>query len=246
MRQQQTFFGLDQAAASAVASPASVEAATPTGPDAPSELADLPQRLPSAIAELLSLIGESLDDGVPLAALMAEAAVPAAGLLPVPAAPEAQSITLPDLEIQPLAPTASAAAVEHTPLSAASLPGGAPEPGAALFDAFRLDLADAEPPALPSLESKIDPLPGPTAPPTVEIGRVTMFEGQSEFEVTAATAGDLSDPDGRLTIEGDGDDLVVLRDGWSFAGTGAGGFALYQEPLSGAMVAVRGADVVLI
>ena len=118
-----------------------------------------------------------------------------------------------------------------------------------LFRGFQLDLfGDAQAPDLPGFEVTIGTLPGPVAPPSVEPGKVTMFEGQSEFELDPELVQSLLDENGRLVVEGDGDDVVILGATWAAAGSApdAEGYTYYVESGSGLAVGIRGADILLV
>ena len=246
---QQTVPGLDDATTVAAVTALGVQhAALPA--DAPGVAAELSP----AIGELLDLIQRGL--GLAMAGPAANASIlpdrlPAAAFgLAVPdqaAAPE------PGFEILPLAAESS----PSLSLDERDLFGGLGEvtPGAvdeagvsALFRGFQLDLFGDEVPTLPGLGLGTDPLPGPLTPPDFAPGKVTMFEGVSELDLTGDVAAALIDENGQLLIDGDGDDVVLLRDGWTMIGSGpeADGYTYYLHDDSGQAVGIRGADVLLL
>lgn len=211
--------------------------------------------LPPAVAELLHLIRQGL---VPVPSSQEALANSFPGALPVvifgASVPDHMPAAEPGFEIVPLqGPGMPALSLDDHDLfgSAEISPFGAEELSAPmLFRGFQLDLFGFgdEAPGPPALEVTIDPLPGPLAPPSVEIGKVTMFEGMSEFELFPDVAVALVDENGRLVIEGDGDDLVILGDTWSpISGQPDGeGYVYYVESGSGLAVGIRGADVLLV
>ena len=75
-----------------------------------------------------------------------------------------------------------------------------------------------------------------------------MFEGQSEFELDPELVQSLLDENGRLVVEGDGDDVVILGATWAAAGNApdAAGYTYYVENGSGLAVGIRGADILLV
>lgn len=208
----------------------------------------------SPLTELAEMV-EGLVPQADLARLLAgpgEAPQEAAAPLPIrPAAPEPGE-SLPAYEIEPLAP----AAPGPLSLQDKDLFGGAAEVAplapdtagpAALFQGFQVDLFGAGGAPGDGLEVSVDAGIGL---PKVETGRVTMFDGPSEFEVSSDLAAGLVGADGRLLIEGDGDDLVSVPAGWSpVIGLGPdapAGFAYFYDAESGVTVGVRGAEVLLV
>ncbi len=126
--------------------------------------------------------------------------------------------------------------------------GGQGDGAPSLFQGFQIDLFGSDAASPPSLEVGIDNTPPILVPPTLSAGLVTMFEGTSQLQLTPDLALSLTDENGRLVIEGDGDDVVLLTADWHIVDQPLeeGGFTYYVDSNSGLAVGIRGADVIFV
>lgn len=244
----------DATAVAGLSRPGTLLAALPEVSPSDAVAAPLPSDVPAPIAELLGLIGEQLGQEAVVAILVPElvAPVPVLGLV-TGSVPPAPSEPLTEFVVQPLEPAVIAPlSLEDRDLFGTSgqiMPLGSEEVGGQeLFKGFQVDLFGPTGPEVHSLEAGMKYLSGPMAPPEFETGRVTMFAGATEIEVTPDLAAAIGDEHGRLLVEGDGDDVVVLSDGWTPAkgGPDPDGFTFYQDSASGLTVGVRGAEILLV
>jgi hypothetical protein len=250
MRQQPQSSFDDATTMAAFATGAVQMAALPEAPLAP-------PALPPAVVELLELIQEGMV-AVPEAPRALAGSFPGAlpGFVVGAAMPEqgpaATPASDPGFEIMPLGERVTPLSLHDQDLfgtTDVAPPDGEAITLPALFRGFQLDLfGDDAGAALPSLEASIDPLPGPLAPPSLEPGKVTMFEGQSEIELDADLVQALLDENGRLVVEGDGDDLVILGATWTLVegGPDGEGYVHYVDSGSGLSVGIRGAEILLV